>query len=63
MGNKDVVVKADRVRGWKKLGKFVKLAIFLLLLLLIIIYIVLKVLFNDGSFIVCDRITDELKKW
>ncbi len=52
MGNKDVVVKADRVRGWKKLGKFVKLAIFLLLLLLIIIYIVLKVLFNDGSFIV-----------
>lgn len=50
--NKDVVVKADRVRGWKRLGKFVKLAIFLLLLLLIIIYIVLKVLFNDGSFIV-----------
>ena len=60
MGNNDVVVKADRVRGWKKLGKFVKLAIFLLLLLLIIIYIVLKVLFNDGSFIVSLQDNDML---
>lgn len=49
---KDVVVKADRIRNWKKLGKFVRLALFLLLLLLIIIYIVLRLLFNDGSFIV-----------
>ena len=48
----NVVVKADRIRNWKKLGKFVRLALFLLLLLLIIIYIVLKLLFNDGSFIV-----------
>ena len=52
MAKKDVVVKADRVRNWKKLGKFIRLSIFLLLLLLIIIYIVLRLLFNDGSFIV-----------
>ena len=52
MANRDVVVKADRIRNWKKLGKFVRLAILLLLLLLIIIYIVLKLIFNDGSFIV-----------
>ncbi len=52
MAKNDVVVKADRIRGWKKLGKFVKLAILLLLLLLIIIYVVLRVLFDDGSFIV-----------
>ena len=52
MAKKDVVVKADRIRRWKKLGKFIKLSLLLLLLLLIIIYIVLRVLFNDGSFIV-----------
>jgi hypothetical protein len=52
MAKKDVVVKADKVRTWHKLGKYVKLAILLLLLLLIIIYIVLKILFDDGSFIV-----------
>ena len=48
----NVVVKADKIRRRKRLGKFVRLAIFLLLLLLIIIYIVLRLLFNDGSFIV-----------
>ena len=52
MANKDVVVKADKIRNWKKLGRFIKLALILLLFLLIIIYLVLKVLFNDGSFIV-----------
>ena len=52
MAKKDVVVKADRVRNWKKLGRFIKISILLLLLLLIIIYFVLKVLFDDGSFIV-----------
>ena len=52
MANRDVVVKADKIRNWKKLGKFVKLAILLLLLMLIIFYIVLKLIFNDGSFIV-----------
>ena len=49
---KDVVVKADRVRAWHKFGKFVRLSMLLLLLLLIVIYIVLKILFNDGSFVV-----------
>ena len=52
MASKDVVVKADRIRKRKKICKFVRLAVFLLLLLLIIIYIVLRLLFNDGSFIV-----------
>ena len=52
MAKKDVVVKADKIKKWHKLGKLVKLALLLLLLLLIIIYIVLRVLFNDGSFIV-----------
>ena len=52
MANRDVVVKADRIRNWKRLGKFVRLSILLVLLLLIIFYIVLKLIFNDGSFIV-----------
>ena len=52
MAKKDVVVKANRVRGWHKLGRFVRISILLLLLLLIIIYLVLKVLLNDGSFVV-----------
>jgi len=52
MTKKDVVVKADRVRGWNKLWRFVKISILLLLLLLIVIYFVLKILFDDGSFIV-----------
>lgn len=52
MSKRDVVVKANRVKRWHKLGKYIKLALLLLLLLLIVIYIVLKVLFSDGSFIV-----------
>ena len=61
MAKKDVVVKADKIRNWKKLGKFVKLAVLLLLLLLIIIYVVLKMLFNDGSFIVALEKNETLK--
>ena len=52
MAKKDVVVKANRIRGWHKLGRFLRIAILLLLLLLIVIYVVLKILLNDGSFIV-----------
>ena len=52
MAKKDVVVKANKIRNWHKLGKYAKLTVFLLLLLLIIIYIVLRILFDDGSFIV-----------
>lgn len=52
MSKRDVVVKADKVRNWHKLGRFAKIAILLLLLLLIVIYIVLEVLFNGGSFVV-----------
>lgn len=52
MAKGDVVVKANRVRRWQKLGKYIKLSLLLLLLLLIVIYLVLKVLFSDGSFVV-----------
>ena len=52
MAKKEVVVKANKVRKWHKLGRYAKLAILLLLLLLIIIYVVLEVLFSEGSFIV-----------
>lgn len=52
MAKSDVVVKANKIRNWHKLGKFIKLSVFLLLLLLIIVYIVLKILLDDGSFIV-----------
>ena len=60
MAKKDVVVKANKVRKWHKLGRYAKLAILLLLLLLIIIYIVLKVLLDDGSFIVALEENDML---
>ena len=36
MSKRDVVVKADKVRKWHKLGRFAKIAILLLLLLRII---------------------------
>jgi len=46
----DVVVKADRIRTWHKMGKYIKLALLILLLILIVIFLVLKVFFSDGSF-------------
>lgn len=52
MAKGEVVVKASKVRRWRKLGKYIRLALLLLLFLLIIIYLVLKVLFSDGSFVV-----------
>lgn len=45
-----VVVKANRVRNWHKMGKYIRLALLILLLVLIVIYLVLKVFFSDGSF-------------
>lgn len=60
MANNDVVVSADRIRKWHKTGRFIKLSILLLLLLLIIIYIVLRITFSDGSFIVSLRSNDIL---
>ena len=50
MAKGDVVVKANRVRNWQKMGKYIKLALLILLLILIVIYLVLKVFFSDGSF-------------
>ena len=52
MAVNDVVVKASKVNKWKKIRKYSKIALLLLLLILIIFYLVLKVLFDDGSFIV-----------
>ena len=50
MAKGDVVVKADKIRRWQKMGKYIKLALLILLLILIVIYLVLKVFFSDGSF-------------
>jgi hypothetical protein len=50
MAKGDVVVKADRIRTWHKMGKYIKLALLILLLILIVIFLVLKVFFSDGSF-------------
>ncbi len=50
MAKGDVVVKADRIRNWHKMGKYIRLALLILLLVLIVIYLVLKVFFSDGSF-------------
>ena len=50
MAKGDVVVKADRIRSWHKMGKYIRLALLILLLVLIVIYLVLKVFFSDGSF-------------
>ena len=52
MSKKDVVVKADKIKKWQKFGKYSRLSLLILLLLLIIIYIALKILFDDGSFVV-----------
>ena len=50
MAKGNVVVKANRVRNWQKMGKYIKLALLILLLILIVIYLVLRVFFSDGSF-------------
>lgn len=52
MSKKDVVVKADKIKKWQKFGKYSRLSLLILLLLLIIVYIALKILFDDGSFVV-----------
>ena len=50
MAKGDVVVKANKIRRWQKMGKYIKLALLILLLILIVIYLVLKIFFSDGSF-------------
>lgn len=52
MANKKVVVKADKIKNWHKLGRVLKISLLILLLLLLVIYIVLKVRFHEGSFVV-----------
>lgn len=61
MAVNEVVVTAGKIKKWHKRGRIAKLTIFLLLLLLIILYLVLKVLFNDGSFIVSLKGNDSLE--
>lgn len=58
--SKEVIVKADRVKGWHKLGRILRLSIILLLLLLIVTFIVLKVTYHDESFVVSLRNNDDL---
>ena len=52
MAKDQVVVKADKIKNWHKLGRILKLSLLLLLLLLLTIYIVLRVKFHEGSFVV-----------
>ena len=52
MAKDQVVVKADKIKNWHKLGRILKLSLLLLLLLLLIVYIVLRVKFHEGSFVV-----------
>ena len=58
---KEVIVSANRVHNWKKLGKIIKLSLLILLLLLIIVFLVLKILYHDGSFVVTLESNENLK--
>ncbi|NMA51091.1 MAG: hypothetical protein GX951_04500 [Mollicutes bacterium] len=49
---KEVIITAGKVRRRQKFGKVLKLAVLLLLVLLIVVYIVLRITFNVGSFVV-----------
>ena len=60
MAGNEVVVKASKVNKWKKFQRYAKIALLLLLLILIIFYLVLRVLFDDGSFVVSLEDTDML---
>lgn len=57
---KEVIITADKIRNREKRRRFLKLSVFLLLLLLIIIYIVLKVTYSEGSFVVTLKDNDDL---
>lgn len=58
---KEVIVTADRIRNREKRRRFLKLSVLLLLLFLIIIYVVLKVTYSEGSFIVTLKDNDSLE--
>ena len=49
---KEVIVTADKISKWQKFGKIIKISLLILLLFLIIIYLVLKVTYHGGSFVV-----------
>ena len=57
----EVVVTADKVKRWHRLGKMLRLSLLIVLLLLIIAYIVLKVLFQDSNFIISLKSNDDLE--
>lgn len=58
---KEVIVTADRIKGRRKFVRILRLSVLILLLLLIILYIVLRVVFNEGSFIVNLKSNKDLK--
>lgn len=49
---KEVVITADKVRKRKKMGRLIKLSLLVLLLFLIVIYVILQVIYKNGSFTV-----------
>lgn len=49
---KEVIVTADKITKWQKFGKIIKISLLILLLFLIVIYLVLKVTYHGGSFVV-----------
>ena len=49
---KEVIVTADKISKWQKFGNIIKISLIILLIFLIIIYLVLKVTYHGGSFVV-----------
>lgn len=58
---KEVIITADKIRNRERHSRFLKLSVFLLLLLLIIVYIVLRVTYSEGSFVVTLKDNESLE--
>jgi hypothetical protein len=58
---KEVVVTADRIKNWRKFGRLLRLGLLILLVLLLIVYLVLKVVYHEGSFVVTLASNDMLE--
>lgn len=58
---KEVIITADKIRNRERRSRFLKLSVFLLLLLLIIVYIVLRVTYSEGSFVVTLKDNESLE--
>jgi hypothetical protein len=58
---REVVVTADRIKKWQKFGRLLRLGLLILLVLLLIVYLVLKVVYHEGSFVVTLASNDMLE--